>query len=40
MWKQIYEWLDEFGDITRDASGGLVFDGDRVKSRKPPAAEP
>ncbi|HEY7114328.1 MAG TPA: prolyl oligopeptidase family serine peptidase [Thermoanaerobaculia bacterium] len=40
MWKQIYEWLDEFGDITRDASGGLVFDGDRVKSRKPPAAKP
>ena len=40
MWRQIYEWLDEFGDITRDASGGLVFEGDRVKSRKPAAAKP
>jgi dipeptidyl aminopeptidase/acylaminoacyl peptidase len=40
MWRQTYEWLDEFGDITRDASGGLVFEGDRVKSRKPPAARP
>ena len=36
--ERIFAWLDEFGDITRDADGNLVFDGDRVKSRK--AAEP
>jgi hypothetical protein len=42
MWAQIYDWLDEFGDITRDGGGTLVFEGDRVKSRKPskPAAAP
>jgi len=33
MWTQIYAWLDEFCDITRDAKGNLVFDGDHVKSR-------
>ncbi|HTO75824.1 MAG TPA: prolyl oligopeptidase family serine peptidase [Thermoanaerobaculia bacterium] len=40
MWRQIDDWLDEFGDIARDASGGLVFDGDRVKSRKPQTPKP
>lgn len=35
MWSQIYAWLDEHGDITRDAAGRLVFEGDRVQSRKP-----
>jgi dipeptidyl aminopeptidase/acylaminoacyl peptidase len=38
MWNQIYDWLDEFGDISRDAGGRLVFEGDRVKPRKPSAA--
>jgi dipeptidyl aminopeptidase/acylaminoacyl peptidase len=37
MWSQIYDWLDEFGDIVRDGAGRLVFEGDRVKSRKPSA---
>ncbi|HEY6184585.1 MAG TPA: alpha/beta fold hydrolase [Terriglobales bacterium] len=32
-WMQIYAWLDEFLDISRDAIGDLVFNGDRVKSR-------
>jgi dipeptidyl aminopeptidase/acylaminoacyl peptidase len=32
-WDQVYAWLDEFCDITRDQKGSLVFDGDRVKSR-------
>ena len=35
LWEQIYAWLDEFGSITRDASGALVFEGDRVKRRAP-----
>jgi hypothetical protein len=33
MWTQIYAWLDEFCDISRDERGNLVFDKDRVKSR-------
>jgi dipeptidyl aminopeptidase/acylaminoacyl peptidase len=33
FWMQVYAWLDEFCDITRDASGNLDFDGDHVKSR-------
>ncbi len=33
VWTQIYAWLDEFCDISRDAKGNLVFDGDKVKSR-------
>jgi dipeptidyl aminopeptidase/acylaminoacyl peptidase len=44
LWKQIYAWLDEHGDITRDPAGNLVFEGDRVKSRAgrqgKPGAEP
>jgi dipeptidyl aminopeptidase/acylaminoacyl peptidase len=39
MWSRVYAWLDEFGDITRDASGSLVFEGGRVKSRSPKAPE-
>ncbi len=35
LWDQIYTWFDEFGDITRDAAGTLVFEGDRVRPRKP-----
>ncbi|MEO8430641.1 MAG: prolyl oligopeptidase family serine peptidase [Acidobacteriota bacterium] len=35
MWSRIYSWLDEFGDISRDASGNLIFEGDRVKKRSP-----
>jgi dipeptidyl aminopeptidase/acylaminoacyl peptidase len=33
MWARVFSWLDEFGDISRDVSGNLVFDGNRVKSR-------
>ena len=33
FWHQAYAWLDEFCDISRDAKGNLVLDGDRVKSR-------
>jgi len=33
MWIQIYTWLDEFCDISRDEKGELIFDGDHVKSR-------
>jgi dipeptidyl aminopeptidase/acylaminoacyl peptidase len=35
MWNQIYAWLDEFCDISRDDNGNLVFDGGHVKSRNP-----
>ena len=38
MWMQIYAWLDEFCDISRDSKGRLVFDGDHVKSRNGAAA--
>jgi dipeptidyl aminopeptidase/acylaminoacyl peptidase len=34
FWHQTYAWLDEFCDISRDAAGNLIFEGDRVKSRK------
>lgn len=33
MWNRIFAWFDEFGDISRDADGRLVFEHDRVKSR-------
>jgi dipeptidyl aminopeptidase/acylaminoacyl peptidase len=33
FWNQVYAWLDEFCDISRDAKGNLIFDGDHVKSR-------
>jgi dipeptidyl aminopeptidase/acylaminoacyl peptidase len=32
-WQQVYAWLDEFCDVSRDNVGNLVFDGDHVKSR-------
>jgi len=34
MWSRIYAWLDEHGDITRDAAAKLVFEGGRVKQRQ------
>ncbi len=34
MWSEIYAWLDEFLDISRDAKGDLVWDGEKLKSRK------
>ena len=40
MWTRIEAWLDEFGDITRDAQGRMAFDADRVRSRKPKAEPP
>jgi dipeptidyl aminopeptidase/acylaminoacyl peptidase len=33
LWSRIYAWLDEFDDIARDRDGGLLWDGDRVRSR-------
>jgi dipeptidyl aminopeptidase/acylaminoacyl peptidase len=35
-WRQTIAWFDEHCDISRDAQGQLIFDGDRVKSRKRP----
>lgn len=35
-WQQTIAWFDEHCDISRDAQGQLIFDGDRVKSRKRP----
>lgn len=32
-WIQIFAWFDQWGDITRDEKGNLIFDGDRVKGR-------
>ena len=32
-WRQILAWFDEYCDITRDAEGSLLFEGDRVRSR-------
>jgi hypothetical protein len=41
LWSRIYAWLDEFGDIARDADGKLLWDGDRVRSRHgAPALKP
>jgi dipeptidyl aminopeptidase/acylaminoacyl peptidase len=40
-WQQVYAWLDEFCDVSRDNIGNLIFDGDRVKSRNgAPALKP
>jgi dipeptidyl aminopeptidase/acylaminoacyl peptidase len=33
MWSRVFAWLDEFGDIARDARGSLIFDGDYIQSR-------
>lgn len=41
MWSRILAWFDEFGDISRDENGGLIFEADRVKSRAgSPALKP
>jgi hypothetical protein len=34
MWTQIYAWPDEFCDISRDAKGNLIFDGDQCSGAK------
>ena len=33
MWTRVVSWLDENGNITRDAAGQMVFDGEKVKGR-------
>ncbi len=33
LWHRMLAWFDEFGDISRDPQGNLIFEGDRVKSR-------
>jgi Prolyl oligopeptidase family len=33
-WRQVLSWFDEYCDVTRDSEGSLVFDGDRVRSRR------
>ena len=33
MWSRIYSWLDDTGNMTRNAAGDLVFEGDHVKPR-------
>ena len=41
FWRQIYAWIDEFCDISRDQRGNLVFDNEHVKSRNgAPALKP
>jgi dipeptidyl aminopeptidase/acylaminoacyl peptidase len=41
FWMQVYSWLDEFCDVSRDNIGNLAFDGDHVKSRNgAPALKP
>lgn len=38
MWTRIFAWFDEFGDISRDEQGEMLFEGDRPKSRNGRAA--
>jgi dipeptidyl aminopeptidase/acylaminoacyl peptidase len=33
VWSQIYAWLDEFCDVSRDPDGNMVFEGAGAKSR-------
>jgi dipeptidyl aminopeptidase/acylaminoacyl peptidase len=33
LWQRVFAWFDDFGDVSRDSAGNLLFDGDRVKSR-------
>lgn len=33
MWHRTLSWFDEFLDLSRDAQGMLLFDGDRLKPR-------
>jgi pimeloyl-ACP methyl ester carboxylesterase len=32
-WQRRLAWFDEFGDITRDSAGHMIFEGAEVKSR-------
>jgi dipeptidyl aminopeptidase/acylaminoacyl peptidase len=32
-WQRRFTWFDEFGDIARDGTGHMIFEGDLVKSR-------
>jgi dipeptidyl aminopeptidase/acylaminoacyl peptidase len=41
MWQRMLAWYDNHGDVSRDENGNLLFDGDRVRSRKgTPALKP
>lgn len=41
QWQRMLAWFDKWGDISRDANGDAVWDGDHVKSRKgTPALKP
>lgn len=33
VWNRLMAWFDNYGDITRDSHGSVVFNGDRVRSR-------
>jgi dipeptidyl aminopeptidase/acylaminoacyl peptidase len=33
QFERIYAWFDDYGDIARDDSGKMIFEGDSVKSR-------
>jgi dipeptidyl aminopeptidase/acylaminoacyl peptidase len=37
-WKRRIEFLDEHLDLTRDAAGRIVYDGERARSRRTPPA--
>lgn len=38
MWSRVFAWLDEFGDIARDPDGRILFDGEKVRSRRDASA--
>ena len=41
LWARVFAWFDDFGDISRDPRGELIWDGDHVRSRKgAPALKP
>jgi dipeptidyl aminopeptidase/acylaminoacyl peptidase len=41
LWSRFFAWYDDIGDIARDSNGVMLFDGDRVRSRKgAPALKP
>ena len=33
LWLRRLAWFDEFGDISRDGAGNMIFEGNLVKSR-------
>jgi dipeptidyl aminopeptidase/acylaminoacyl peptidase len=33
VWNRMIAWFDNYGDMTRDSTGSLVFSGDRARSR-------